>query len=64
VSANELDQHSFVGVGDVDNEPAFVARYVENDAIVGNEIYRRAKCCLHIGRRRPSGFADHRLPRF
>jgi hypothetical protein len=62
MGADELDQHSLVGIGNVDDYAVFVAGNVEDQAIIRNEIDGSAKFSLHIRRAGPNGPADRGMP--
>src|SRR5262249_54673612 len=60
---DEFDQHTAESVRHMNDQSAFVASKIEDNAIVSNEINRRSELTLDIAWALPPRLRDNRIPR-
>lgn len=64
MGADKLHQHALEPIGDVRDEPVFVANDIEDHPILGDEIHRAPGIRLNIGRPIPFGSTNVSEPSF
>ncbi len=58
---DEFDQHPSITIGDMDDQPVFIAADIENDTMIGNKI-SGAEIRFNFGGRPPDGMAGAGKP--